>query len=258
MLKRILFISVVLLSIIILTNCGIKRMAVEEDAVKESNALLIEQAVQEAAAQVTTIPVLNTNSNFVVMSSEATEERDYPNISIIEDAIVSSLAKAGFNVLERDNDILVRVLYQEGKGNVSSVVIPPTTGQLDDKEEPTQLPKYNLDYGKKVQIVSSKVNPEIGNDAIKPADFIISYRILEEGIKYLKPNEVDEYGVSQLKRKAMVKLHIRIIDAKTSKIIWANNLEGVKEDFVPKWMVKKLEETGYQFYSQSLPLVNER
>ncbi|HOK40786.1 MAG TPA: CsgG/HfaB family protein [bacterium] len=257
--RNLLFYFLIILSLFIFNNCGVNRVvSLEDEMIKEANAVILEEATQEACAQITTIPILKTEHNLVVMSAEQVEDRDYPNLALVEDAIISALTKAGYNVLERDNDILIRILYQEGKNEITSVVVPPTTSQLDEREESTQLPKYNLDYGKKVQIISSKVNPEVGSENIKPADYIISYRIVEQGVKYSKSLEADEYGIGQIKRKAYTKLHIRIIDAKTSQIVWANNIEGSKEDFVPKWMVKKLEETGYQFYSQSLPLVNQR
>lgn len=228
-------------------------MYVEDDTIRESNAILLEKAVWDLAAQITTIPVLNTNNDYVVMSSENVDDRNNPLLSNIEDGIVSALASAGFSVLERDNEVLVRLLYQEGQEGLAAVVVPATSAQLLDKEEGTDLPKYNLDYGRKVQIVSTQVGSK-GTGDLKPADYVISYRIIEQGVKYIRIEGVDEYGVSQYKRQAFVKTHIRIIDAKSSNIVWANNLSGMREDIVPRWMLKKLEDSGYEFYSQTMPL----
>jgi curli biogenesis system outer membrane secretion channel CsgG len=234
-------------------SCGIRRMYVEDDIIRESNAILLEKAVWDLAAQITTIPILNTDSKYVVMSSEDVDDRNNPLLSNIEDGIVSALASAGFNILERDNDVLIRLLYQEGSEGLSAVVVPPTSAQLIDNEEGTELPKYNLDYGRKVQIVSTQVG-STGTGSLIPADYVISYRIIEQGVKYIRIEGVDEFGVSQFKRQANVKTHIRVIDAKTSNIIWANNLSGIREDIVPRWMLKKLESSDYKFYSQSFPL----
>lgn len=255
-LKKVIFHFFVFVFLISLLSCGIRRMYVEDEAIKESNAILLERAVWDLAAQVTTIPVLSTNKNYVVMSSENVDDRNNPVLSSVEDGIVAALASSGFSILERDNDILIRLLYQEGQDGLAAVVVPPTSAQLIDEEDGTNLPKYNLDYGRKVQIVSTQVGSK-GTGNLQPADYVISYRILEQGVKYIRLEGVDEYGVSQFKRRAYVKTHIRIIDSKTSRIVWANNLSGLREDVVPRWMLRKLEESNYEFYSQSLPLVNK-
>jgi len=220
-----------------------------ELGIKESNAEIIELAARDAATQIVTVPLLKIDKKYVVMSAEQVEKTDAPLNSLIEDCIISSLAKGGFSVYERDKDILVRLAYQEGADKLKSFTLPPSSST-----NISELPKYDIDYGQKAQIVPSKVTEKLGTDGLDAADCVISYRVLESGVKYYKINENDEAGYTQVKRIALVKLHIRIIDSKSGKIIWADTLSGVAEDLVSRQLVKYLEKTGYKFYPHTLPL----
>jgi len=182
---------------------------------------------------------------------ESVEKTDNPLNSLIEDAIISALTKSGFSVYERDKDVLIRLAYQEGNDKMKSFTLPPSEEQDKVKSE---LPKYDVDYGKKIQIVPTKVNQDLGTNSIETCDFVISYRILESGVKYYKISERDESGAYQVKRSALVKLSIRITDSKTAKIIWGDTLSGVLEDLIPRSQIKYLEKTGYEFYQYTLPL----
>jgi len=233
--------------------CGTRLMYSPEELSRESNAELIEKAVKDASAQIITIPFLDKKNNYVVISSESPEDQDAPMTSLIEDAMIASMSESGFSVLERDKDVLLRVIYQEDKEKMKSAVLPP---ESVDKEggSKTAIPKYDLDYGKKVQIIPTQITPEVGSQNVFTADYLINYRILETGLKYIKVNERDEYGMRQMKREALVKLSVRLIDAKTSKVVWGGNLSGHGEDYIPAWQKEKLKKTGYQFYPFTSPL----
>ncbi|HPG30417.1 MAG TPA: hypothetical protein PKY81_06050 [bacterium] len=218
---------------------------------KDFNAEVIESAAREAASQIVTVPLLKQDKKYIVMSLEDVERTDCPLNSLIEDAIISSLTKSGFSVYERDKDVLTRLAYQEGGEKLKSFTLPPAGEPEKTKSE---LPKYDVDYGKKMQIVPAKVNQDLGTGAIETSDFVISYRILESGVKYYKIAERDESGAYQIKRAALVKLSVRITDSKTAKIIWGDVLSGLIEDLVPRSQVKYLEKTGYDFYQYTLPL----
>jgi len=220
---------------------------------KDLNAEIIEIAAREAATQIVTVPLIKLDKKYVVMSMENSEKTDQPLNALIEDAIISAMTKGGFAVYERDKDILIRLAYQEGADKMKSFTLPPSESAEKIKAE---LPKYDVDYGKKIQITPARVNQDLGSDNLETADYVIGYRIIEAGVKYYKTLDKDEAGATQIKRSALVKLAIRITEAKTGKIVWGDTLSGISEDLAPRQQIKYLEKTGYEFYQFTMPLQN--
>ena len=251
--KKIIFSIVALFIILSLTGCSTGMMQ-SNRTLNDSNAELIEKAARDAAAQIITIPALRTDKKYIVMSSEEADANDKALNALIEDAVISALANGGFPVYERDKDVLLRMAYQEGSDKMNSFTLP----QAENKDEKlgADLPKYDVNYGKKVQIVTAKANETFGAQNIETADFIITYRVLEAGVRYLKNEFKDDDGLTQVKRKALVKLGVRLVEAKTGKIVRGETLSGMEEDLAPKRHLKYIEKSGYSFFPYSLPLQN--
>jgi curli biogenesis system outer membrane secretion channel CsgG len=244
--------GIIILVLISVVSCGgNKFVTAQSELIKQSNAEILDYAARDAAAQIVTIPLIKQNKKYVVMSTEDVNAKDNALNALVEDSLISTLAKGGFIVLERDKDVLLRLAYQEGNNNLKSIMLPPATKKNDAT---TTLPKYDLNYGKNAQIVPTKIDNQTGSEVLASSDFVLSYRILESGVKYFQVEERAEDGSRQIKRKALVKLSVRIIDSKSGQIIWSDSLSGVEEDIVPKWQVQILEKTGYEFYPYTMPL----
>lgn len=251
--KRTILLSLCLALVLSLFGCATGMMQANKN-LNDSNAELIEKAARDAAAQIITIPALRTDKKYIVMSSEQADANDKALNALIEDAVISALANGGFPVYERDKDVLLRMAYQEGSDKMTAFTLPPAEGS--EQKVSSELPKYDVNYDKKIQIVTSKANENFGSQNIETADFIISYRVLEAGVRYLKNEFKDDEGMTQVKRKALVKLSVRLVDAKSGKIVRGETLSGMEEDLAPKRYLKYIEKSDYSFYPYSLPLQN--
>tara|TARA_Y100001970_G_scaffold50742_1_gene64240 strand:+ start:54791 stop:55603 length:813 start_codon:yes stop_codon:yes gene_type:complete len=220
-----LFISVFLL----FTGCASNKVSINYE---NSNPIKIEESTQGLEISDFLPPAIEkeiSNGSIAIRSIESDLDNhlDASLRYIIEDNLIANLIDNGYKVLERDPDILSNI-YRESS---------------DKFKLPTNISATNLNA----------------------ADYILSYRVLECGISYRKPNN-DSYltpGKSnwysdalgkQVERIAMTRLHLRLTDSKTSEIITAGLLESQVKDLITEDDIKGLKKINYNFYSHTLPL----
>jgi len=154
---------------------------------------------------------------------------DHPVIAMVEDGLVELVLKAGYVPLERDAHLLTRLFHEQADGMYGIPVV------LDSLvvHDPEQLLCLDTD--------------------LSAADYLVSYRVLEAGIRYRKAD-----SMGKVKREALVRLNVRIERAPDGDILWAGEMNGEFTDVIDKELVVPLSDYHYSFFGHRLPLQKKR
>lgn len=83
------------------------------------------------------------------------------------------------------------------------------------------------------------------------ADKIMTYRVIESGVIYDMDDEKLEVG--EVEREARTILEVKLIDAKSSKVLNAFTLDGNASDIIPIEKAEEYKHFSYKYYSHTLP-----
>jgi len=251
--KMLLLLLVGLSSAIALNGCGNFVTPKFED----TNQVLLENTVKKIELENAVADVIPAGSKITLVSLETENSDDNPVTVMIEDQLIHSLINSDHIVLERDDDVIRKLIEEQDSSYLCKVYLP-----IDIK---TVSAGIGGSYGKagylKSEVVTGGVGYShtkgIGRDTVivfdthlDAADYIISYRVLECGIVYRR---IGMYG-DMRKREAMVRLHLRVQDTRSGAILYADNIKGILEDEVESKMMDDLEKYHYPFYSNDLPV----
>jgi hypothetical protein len=212
-------------------------------SVEASNQFFLEQTVDNLNLSGALRSKLPPGSNVALVSMEESITLDAPIVALIEDQLIRSLVANNFHVRERDEHIVRRMVQERLEDSYIMI------------SESTSTPYMAESMEKR-----SDLWPPFLRTQLSSADFLISYRILEIGIAFLATDmsakNLDR-SVGGYKRQGLVRLHIRVQDAKTGEIVFRDNLQGVKEEEVSADMKSALERKGtfrYTFFPYDYPL----
>jgi hypothetical protein len=232
-----------------------------------SHAMLIEKAVNGLDIVKAVKDYVDQKEKLVVVGIETSKTYDLPVNYIIEDNMISNLVGASYSVLERDENLLSRMMYEQGDRYQRVIPSAPSSILLRgiEKEGMHYLNPYTntTTDPNGVGVVNLKDSMEfflklsdfykdmLGQVKVKNADVLISYRVLECGIMVekeepkkgsaaepkAKPVDAKTATASLLKvyfkREAMARLAIRVVDAKTGEVRYAGVLENRSKDSLP-------------------------
>ncbi len=199
----------------------------------ESNQLFLEQAVDNLNLPGVLRNKIPTGSSVVLVSMETSTTLDAPIVALIEDQLIRSLVANDFHVRERDEHIVRRMIQERLAG--SYVMLSEST---------------SAQYALERQNEQSEVWPHFIRTQLPSADFLVSYRILELGIVFPPTGPTNtELGRSgeTCKRQGLVRLHVRVQDAKTGEILFSDNLQGMKEEEISANMKYHLEKRTFRY-----------
>jgi len=153
--------------------------------------------------------------------------------TLIEDNIISVLVRGGFRVVERDPDAIQHLIEDEAN---------------------TYLFVY---WGSYFPLISVQADSSTIHSANKShiktnlysADKLLTYRVLECGIRYKNP----EYSTAYVERIAYTRLHCRLTNAKTGEILHAGIIENEVKDLVPFRVIEELKQIRFELFDFSRP-----
>ena len=164
---------------------------------------------------------------------EYEKNSDLPLTSLIEDISIRSMLKNGFRVLERDEEAVDHLLLENGKWL-------KVDQEMQDISQTISVEQMNI------ETLQSIMQPSVGymSSPLHSADYILSYRILEAGVKVNSLNDgfqwsdiLDQYlnyqwwiSEKQIELETMMRLHVRALDTKTGQIIYAQNLMNISKE----------------------------
>jgi hypothetical protein len=234
----------------LLTGC-----AVVEPSFEKSNQIMIEKTVDELELAQAVSEVVPKGGAVALVSVEKRGTPDHPIIATIEDQLIQSLLANGLVVVERDDD-LVEKLVEERSGDTYRLVYLPSDIKISSAEATGALASRStglsawLGGGYGITEITG-VRPDtllIVDTQLRPADYLVSYRVLECGIIYRKG------AIGMKKRESMVRLHMRVQDTHTGDVLLAENLTATREDEVKSSEVGDLANYHYSLYTNDLPL----
>jgi len=182
-----------------------------------SNQYQIEKTIDDVNIGALSGKTIPPKAIVVLQSLEKIHVQEHPLIAMVEDQMIQSLMKSGFTVLERDNDGLISVI-QESQSN--GFQLYQSQGSSDDKGSP------------------------LVRTSLSTADYLINYRIQECGVSYQKKPLNSNYI-----RTVLIRLHLRICDAKTGKVLIATNQLTTKSDEIPAKVKRMLKQADYSRYN---------
>ena len=243
-----------------------------------TNAEQLQQSALSAARLIASSPALMNARKVVVASLERLDVSDYPVHSQVNDAIHESLDMAAIRTLERDPDVMLRLVYQEGTQAIEYLLL--NAGQYNDTPWLEHTIHPTVTRGMDNNITSERVvspGPELVNSytfgyelpaivdtrldnqrlsQLATADYIVGYRVLEHGIQYRQSRNLSA-AEPMVQRHALTRLHVRVVNAKTGEVIWARTLEGTTVDEIPQYTISYVEQGGRQNFPSSRPVQAE-
>lgn len=232
---------------------------------EDSNAYLIKQSIEQINIVDTLSDYIDKEDKIALVSLENPKTFDNSITSVIEDVFLKQFVDKGYFVVERDDDLLYRLMsesdttfsylfhnkkrssyrsfdagFQSGFARVGNILNPYATAHSEAAVAAAS--RFNE--------IENFDNYKIPTNLL-PADKIIAYRVLEAGIVY--EYEGDVSFADSLNRIANTILLLRTEDAQTGKIINITSVKGNITDKISKEEKKMLEKFHYRHYRFGYP-----
>jgi hypothetical protein len=197
---------------------------------KDSNQLFIEETVKNIQLEKLLKAKVPPGSKLALVSLETPYSLDVPIIATIEDQLIFQMVRRGFNVMERDQHAVFN-LIKEKRSDYFSLIIPSHDPQIAQDDT---------------------ASIKLFRTQLESCDYLVMYRILECGLIYR--NNEDDKNLST--REGIVRLHVRIVDTESGRIVVAGNLTGKHSDTINSRLVGKLANFHYSYFPYEYPLQN--
>ena len=247
------------LLISLLSSCALQTKVTYE----KTNASLIQKSIQN----LNTIEILKSKikktDKIIIVGVEDYKTSDYSLLATLEDEIIKDFVNKGYNILERDNDMLYRLFSEESSNYKYVNRVKEFERSAAYQQSSSSLFGSANDGSNNAYLSGSKYNNAGASSyseknynqqyqsSLQSADKIISYRVIESGIVY--DYDEKEANIGEVEREARTILEVRLTDAKTSEILSAVTLDGKANDFIKGEDINALKEFSYRYYSHTLP-----
>ena len=247
----------------VLTSCYVSKTGVY--AWEDSNPSLIEKSIPTEEVAYLMDSLLTDRDRLVVLSQEMSRSTDNNLTVAIENQLVQSLVVNDVFVLERDDDILLRLMGEsapeftyltKNKSSYSGVAASGSSG--GSKLVGEEFVGSSYAHSSAGAMTSGVENwARAVQTQLPSATKLLTYRVVECGIQRgvkSREGELDEDKL--ITRMAMTVLDLKLVDASTGQIVFADRIagnaqsEGLKGDF------DRRKDPRYRFYSHGNPLQN--
>jgi hypothetical protein len=229
-----------LILVALLNGCtGLQVGTHEFPAFDQENAALIDKALSDLKIADLISPVVKKTEKSVVVSMEDTVSRSNSSFNyLVDDNLIANLVSGGFRVLERDENLIVREIPEGSDLYTRSLLrLLPTAPSVVLMDEIQKNGLSSLLQDKKLSFTDiiafyKQINDDYkalfaAQNRMEAADVIISYRLIELGIRAdMNKMQVEKVWTWQIRREALARLFIRVMDAKTGEIRTANILQS--------------------------------
>lgn len=246
-----------------LTSCYVTKTGVYDW--DDSNANLIEQSIPSDLVTQLMDSLLVESDRLVVLSEESPKSLDN-NLTVgIETQLIQGLVQHGVSVLERDEDMLLRLIgessskYTHVTKNKSSYTGVAASGSSGGSRlVGQQLAGSSYSSSSAGAMTSGVENWARAEPTELPtATKLLTYRVLECGIQRGLQSREGGFDEDKLiSREAMTVLDIKLVDASTGQITFADRISGVARSEARKGEFDRRKDPSYRFYSHGSPLQN--
>lgn len=246
-----------------LTSCYVTKTGVY--AWEDANANLIEQSFPCDEVTQLMDSLLTDADRLVLLSEESSQSTDNNLTVSIETQLIQKLVRNEIAVLERDDDLLLRLMGEsapeftyinKNKTFFSGVAASGSSGT-------SRLVGEQFVGGSSSSSSSGAVTSGVERwsraeaTQLSAATKLFTYRVVECGIQrglQSRQGELEEDKL--LSREAMTILDIKLIDAQTGQILHADRISGVARSVALKGEFDGRKDPSYRFYSHGNPLQN--
>lgn len=187
---------------------------------EKSNQVFMENVIKNMNLDKSMLYKIRSNETVAVKSIEKDITLDEAHISMIEDNLISQLIDEGYSVLERDENAINQMIQEKMKDRFSV-------------------------YGKRDTIVPFLIETQLA-----PADYTLSYRILELGLIYRDIPEND----TLINREGLVKLALRLQNNETSEILYSKNVQSTLIDSIENEFINDYAGFHYTNFPYKYPM----
>lgn len=193
---------------------------------------------------------------------------------LVEDGLTILLLKTGYKVAERDLDVMARLYHESlekylvsigpdfkpnefydelishlkaeksiaGSGGERGV----STNYVAKKVVDTFLPTFNFKNDPYIfhPFAGEKTLQE--KHTIESSDYLLSYRILECGVKINGSKELFKGRYEAVERIAKIRLHLRLVNTKTGNIEWSDNITGTASEVTAEILIGEATSAAYK------------
>ncbi len=219
-----------------------------------SNDDLLRQTVIRAVRGVAHLPGMRSTRTISLVNLDGPSSPGADLRPLVEDALVAELAQNGRAVAEREDHLLVRIANEAARGDTLLLDVLTRHGGSDHPFIYDARLRTGTDAAiLQVQGESGVRRILVRDLASQPparvpsADQVLGYRIVE---KTLRVDPIHEPGQIEpmLRREAVVRFFLRLLDARTGVVQWAERFEAALRDEVPERVYRHLERPPGRFY----------
>jgi len=244
---------------------------------EKSNGALIKKSIKDLNTVSNLEKSIAKNENLVILSMEKSETDDSGITAQIEDELIKEFIIQGYSILERDYDIINRLISESDKNytlfnriksyNYEREASNSNSSLSGGSLEPLRFKGSSVKHYKRSGISGQTQQASFYNKSeeenydqlvlttLSASDKILSYRVIECGVIYDIEDVFGSEGLEQdsVKRSARTILEVRLTDSKSGKILKAVTLDGEASDEITNLEFRTLDKFGYRNYHASLP-----
>lgn len=238
-----------------------------------SNARLVEKSVPNEAIVGFLDSVLTDADRIVVLSEESEVSTDNSMLAGIETQIIRGLLDANIKVLERDDDLIGRIISESSENySVLSSEKSRHSEASASRVSGSSLGSARSNYGNGAGSIGSQSSYVAGGSgqvsysveywsrldstSLMAATRILSYRVLECGVQKEVERNGSNYSSREVGRLARTVLDVKLIDSRTGEITFSNRFSGIERYRPERGEVLRGIDPKYRYYSFGNPVQN--
>jgi hypothetical protein len=220
-----------------------------------SNDDLLRMTAIRAMRGIAYMSGMRSDRSIAVVNLEGDVDLDGGLRGLVEDAIIAELAQKGRPVAERDDHLLVRIANEAARGD--SLVLDVLTrhggrdrpflydARLRTFAEAAVMEIPGESGPRRIVVRDMATPPEA---RIPAADQVLGYKIVEKTLR-IDPVDDPQAVEPMVRREVILRLYVRLIDARTGIAQWAERFEASLTDRVPERVYRWLEKPPRQVYA---------
>jgi len=222
-----------------------------------NNDDLLRQTTIRTVRGIANLPGMRSNKSIAVVNLSG--DGDDSLRALVEDAIIAELASKGRVVAEREDHLLVRIANEAARGDSITLDLLTSHGgrerpflydaRMKTFSDAAMMVTENKDGVTNQMLIRDLSNPPEAK--IPSADQILGYKIVEKTLR-VDLSEQPQDNEKMLRREFIMRLYVRLIDARTGVVQWAERFEASLVDRVPQRIYRWLENPPTRYYAYDL------
>ena len=216
---------------------------------ENSNQLFVEKTVENLDLGGQLRGRLPAGSRVALRSLETEVTIDKAVVAIIEDQLLRSLLAGGFKALERDRHGVENLVEEKAGVGYALMLAQSSTS---DKKRPCSCDgnRSCAHACERESATNSREPVRFLQTDLAAAQYVVSYRILECGLVYRN----DAATAGNVAREGLVRLHVRLTNAASGELLFAENLSGTLRDEIRTAFRNQLADYHYSHFPYEYPL----